>query len=169
MTDRPLPFSLAVVEGFHLAELIDQLTSVLADSDAGSDPAVERLVPQAYRDDAEASAEFAYATRTDLLERRRADAVSVRSALAPLLITSPEDLDEDDGIEERDVPIPAEDLDAWLRTLTTLRLVIATRLDLTAADDEHDPEDPRFHVYDWLGYRLDGLVALADARDDELT
>src|SRR5690606_18638380 len=145
----------------------DQLTGVLTDADTSSDAAVERLTPGAYPDDAEASAEFHHATRTDLLDRRRADAASVRRALESLLVTAPEDLVGDEGIEERDVLISEQDVDAWLRTLTTLRLVIATRLNITAADDEHDLEDPRFHVYDWLGYRLDGLVALADAQDDE--
>lgn len=167
MTEHTLLFPLAVVEGIHLSELIDQLTSILTDIDTSSDPAIERLAPEAYPDDAEASAEFSHATRADLFDRRHADAISVRHTLKPLLITAPEDLVGDEGLEERDVLIPTQDLDAWLRTLTTLRLVIATRLNITAADDEHDLEDPRFHVYDWLGYRLDGLVALADAQDEE--
>ena len=58
--------------------------------------------------------------------------------------------------------IPGEAIDAWLRTLTALRLVIANRLGIESDDDTHDPEDPRYGVYDWLGYRLDGLVRAAD-------
>jgi len=166
MTGPTLSLPLAVLEGIHLNELINQLTSVLADSEASSDPAIERLVPDAYPEDTDASAEFSNATRADLLERRRADAVSVQHALKPLSTVAPEDLAGDEAIQEREVLIPAQELDAWLRTLTALRLVIAARLNITAADDEHDLDDPRFHVYDWLGYRLDGLVALADAHDE---
>lgn len=165
MTAHTLLFPLAVVEGIHLAELIDQFTNVLADSEPHSDPAIERLAPDAYPEDAEASADFAHATRDDLLDRRRADAANVLHALAPLLTTPPEDLVGDEGLDEREIAIRSEDLDAWLRTLNSLRLVIATRLDITAGDDDHDPEDPRYSVYDWLGYRLDGLIALADAHD----
>ena len=40
---------------------------------------------------------------------------------------------------------------------------LATRLGVAEADD-HDSADPRFGIYDWLGYRLDGLVG---ALDDE--
>ena len=54
-----------------------------------------------------------------------------------------------------------EDLQAWLRTLAALRLVLASRLGITTEDD-HDGDDPRFGIYDWLGFRLDGLVRAAD-------
>ena len=50
---------------------------------------------------------------------------------------------------------------AWLRTLAAIRLVLASRLGIEVAED-HDPDDPRFGIYDWLGYRLDGLVAAVD-------
>ena len=51
---------------------------------------------------------------------------------------------------------------AWLRTLTSVRLVMATRLGIVDDDDER-PDDPRFGVYDWLGFRLEGLLqALED-------
>ena len=50
---------------------------------------------------------------------------------------------------------------AWLRTLAAIRLVLATRLGITE-EDRHSPEDPRFGIYDWLGYRLDGLVSAVE-------
>src|SRR5690554_929066 len=102
----------------HLAELLEQFTTVLDDSENASDPAVERLAPEAYPEDTEASAEFARATRIDLLARRRADAAVVTHALAPLLATAPEDPVGNDALEEREVIIRSEDMDAWLRTLT---------------------------------------------------
>ena len=53
--------------------------------------------------------------------------------------------------------LSAPEAAAWLRTLAALRLVLASRLGIRTEDD-HDPEDPRFGVYDWLGYRLELLV-----------
>lgn len=166
MTKGTIQLSFAVVEGTHLAELIEQFTSILSDPRATSDPGIQRLIPDVYPDDAEDSAEFAIATRDDLLDRRRADAAVVRQALTSLLSPSAEDQISLDAIEEGKILIPVTELDAWLRTLTTLRLVIATRLRI-AENDDHDVEDPRFGVYDWLGYRLDQIVAIADAHDSE--
>jgi len=42
-----------------------------------------------------------------------------------------------------------------------IRLVLASRLGIVDADD-HDEDDPRFGIYDWLGYRLHGLVTAID-------
>ncbi|MDQ0645680.1 DUF2017 family protein [Microbacterium murale] len=166
MTEDFIRLRLAVVEGIHLAGLVEEFTDVLASIDEEPDPGLARLTPDAYPDDADASTEFAAATHDDLLDRRTSDAAVVRSGLTPFLATAAEDLAEEDALAPRDVVIPASDIDAWLRTLTALRLVIATRLDITADDDDHDVEDPRFGVYDWLGFRLDGLIALADAHDE---
>ncbi|KDA05516.1 hypothetical protein DC31_13500 [Microbacterium sp. CH12i] len=165
MSQRTINLSLAVVEGMHLAGLVDEFMSMLNDSAETPDRGIERLTPTAYPDDAEASAEFSAATRGDLLDRRTADAAVVRQGLMPFLHTAGEDLVGDEVLEPRDVTIAVADVDAWLRTLTALRLVIATHLDITTDDDDHDPEDPRFGIYDWLGFRLDGLIAIADAYD----
>lgn len=49
---------------------------------------------------------------------------------------------------------------AWLRTLAAVRLVLANRLDIT---DETEPlDDPRYGVYNWLGFRLEGLLEAID-------
>ena len=156
---------LALIEAQHLSGLVDQLTSAIAAADETIDPAIARLTPAPYPDDAEAAREFAAATRDDLLDRRTADAAVVRRALGPFLNT---DTAAPDGAgpapEHIDVSIRRIDIDSWLRTLTALRLVLATRLRITD-DDQYDDEDPRFGVYDWLGYRLDGLVEIADALD----
>lgn len=166
MTDPVIRLSLAVVEGIHLAGLVEEFTDMLTGFDGEPDPGLTRLTPDPYPEDAEASAEFSAATHDDLLDRRTADAAVVRNGLTPFLTTAAEDLAEDEALAQRDVVIPAPDVDSWLRTLTALRLVIATRLEIAAEDDEHDLEDPRFGVYDWLGFRLDGLIALADAHDE---
>lgn len=165
MTDDALRLPLAIVEGIHLAGLVEEFTEMLTTFDDAPDPGIARLTPNAYPEDPDASAEFSAATRDEILDRRTADAAVVRNGLTPFLTTAAEDLAEDEALAPRDVVIASTEIDAWLRTLTALRLVIATRLDITAEDDDHDLEDPRFGVYDWLGFRLDGLIALADAED----
>lgn len=165
MTAPVILLPLALLEGIHLARLIDEFTHLLATTRDVEEQGLARLTPDAYPEDAEASAEFARATRGDLLDRRMADAQVVRAALEPFLADDQDTLTEDDALAPRDVVIASTDLDAWLRTLSALRLVIASRLGITTEDDDHDPEDPRFGVYDWLGYRLDGLVASADQAD----
>ncbi len=161
MTRRTILLPLARLEGVHLARLADEFAELLSRSRGAGDPALRRLTPDAYPDDVEATAEFARATRDDLLDHRLADVLVVRRGLVPFL---DDDTDEDDTLLPRDLVIAEEDLDPWLRTLTALRLVIASRLGIDSAD-EHDPEDPRFGVYDWLGYRLDGLIGVADSLD----
>ena len=61
--------------------------------------------------------------------------------------------------------IATADVDAWLRTLTAIRLVVATRLGITS-DDEQSGDDGRHDVYDWLGYRLELLIEAADEECD---
>ncbi|GAA5154164.1 hypothetical protein GCM10025768_24930 [Microbacterium pseudoresistens] len=162
MNDRIVLVPLARLEGRHLAGLVDEFVALLTDtaSDA-NDPGLDRLTPEAYPDDAEASAEFSRATADDLLDRRAADARTVRAALQRFV----DGEGEGEDLDPLDVVIDERELDAWLRTLTALRLVIATRLSVADGVDPHDHEDPRFGVYDWLGYRLDGLIEAADARD----
>lgn len=162
MSAAELTISLATVEVVHLTELIDQLLTVIERPESTSDPAVRRLTPHAYPDDEEASAEFAAATREELIDRRRTDAQVVQTALAQASATVHGDADHD--TREHEVRVSLSALESWMRTLTTLRLVIATRLNIDT-DDDHDPDSPRFGVYDWLGYRLDRLVELADAHD----
>ena len=80
-----------------------------------SDPALARLLPDAYGDDDEAAAEFRRYTETALRQRKLDNA---RAALASL---------EDPG-EER--PLDEATTMAWLGALNDLRLAVGTRLDV---------------------------------------
>ncbi|MBS1672411.1 MAG: DUF2017 family protein [Actinobacteria bacterium] len=159
MTGSGIRLELAGIEVSNLVQLIDQFLTLLQGAEIGEDPALARLTPAVYPDDAEASAEFAAATGEDLLDRRAADARVVRATLAGAT--------DDASGPDRPVAlvVAGSELDAWLRTLAALRLVIASRLGL---DDsaEPDPADSRHGVYDWLGYRLDVLIEAADDLDD---
>lgn len=159
MTVDRIVLEITVMEEFHLARLVDDFIELVGESRGTGDPAVERLTPSPYPDDSDSAKEFAEATQDDLLDRRLTDARDVRSALDafPHGIDS---LTEEGALLTKEVFLPVESVDSWLRTLTAIRLVIATRLGITS--DEQEGEDGRHDVYDWLGYRLELLINAAD-------
>ena len=165
--DRTTVLELTRMEAAHLAGLVTQFEELIqgADDGAPNDPAIARLVPDGYTGDPEAAQEFRELTQRDLLDRRESDAARVLASLhrTPGLpeegaITDPSD---EALLEIMELRLDPEDLQAWLRTLAALRLVLASRLRIKTEED-HDADDPRFGIYDWLGYRLDGLVSAAD-------
>src|SRR5699024_8420428 len=103
-----------------------------------------------------------HSTRDALVERRVQDAHPVRERLDRFVAGM--DPRQRAALISQPLSIPAEHLDGWMRTLAALRLVVASRLGIAISDD-HEFTDPRFHLYDWLGYRLDELIRLADERD----
>lgn len=127
-----------------LGDLVSQLVTVLEGGDPG-DPAVARLLPSAYPDDEEAAAEFRRFTADDLTARKLANARRVLDDLAP-------------PAAERLDPAAQQ---SWLRTLTDLRLVLGSRLGVTA-DGPAPSDDPHVQVmhdvFDWLGYLQESLV-----------
>ncbi len=151
--------TITCIEARHLADLVQQFADLLQETqDAADDPAVARLVPDAYPDDVHAAHEFRHATEHDLLDRRRDDAHRV---LASLTGAGALDSEREDA-ETVDVALASSETQAWMRTLAAIRLVIASRLGVQTEDD-HDGDDPRFGVYDWLGYRLEALIQAVDA------
>ncbi|NRG42098.1 DUF2017 domain-containing protein [Rathayibacter sp. VKM Ac-2835] len=147
----------------HLAgemlELLDRGTS----EDARDDPALARLLPDAYRDDDEAAAEFRRFTAPDLAGRKMDDARAITAAL---------DAGEGSGharvfagLGEVAVRLEPPQALSWLRGLTDMRLALAARLGILDSDDV-EPEDETGQairaVYDWLGSVQDGLVHAID-------
>jgi hypothetical protein len=129
-----------------LASLTEQLQQVLG-GDLSTDPISERMFPDAYPGDDAASAEFRKYTQSDLLTQKTTNASIVHDWLTGT----------------RDGSLDAEDEQAWLRTLTDLRLTIADRLGIEDADDEErsvetDAGVGLRDVYDWLGYVQEHLV-----------
>lgn len=155
MSAAAVEITLVTLEGVRLDEVVDEYTTLLSSADA-NDEALGRLAPNPYPDDEHASRDFAEATRDDLLERRLADADVVRRALAPFQ-SFRASMTDDDLLRSHTLEVPRGEVDAWLRTLNAIRLVLATRLGIIE-DDDHDPEDPRFGIYDWIGYRLELLI-----------
>ena len=151
----------ARLEAAHLAGLVGQFAELLRESAPDdADPAIARLVPPAYADDEDAAREFRALTRADLLDRRGSDAALVLASLQDAA-QIPDDPDDPALLEQVEIRLDPETAQAWLRTLAAVRLVLATRLGVAEADD-HEHDDPRFGVYDWIGYRLDGLVTALD-------
>jgi len=160
---RELVMAITRVEALHLSQMTQQFLDLLeATTDAASDEAVARLVPDGYSDDDDAAREFRRLTERELLERRHVDAQAVLEILRPTLPDQPIAPDDASLTEEVVVHASADDVGALLRTLSAIRLVLATRLGIQSEDD-HDSTDPRFGIYDWLGYRLDSLIAAIES------
>ena len=102
-------------------------------------------------------------TESDLLDRRRADAGLVLATLQEAA-RIPDDPDSPVLLETAQIVLDPGEAQAWMRALAAIRLVLASRLGIETADD-HDEDDPRFGIYDWLGYRLHGLITAVDGED----
>jgi len=122
-------------------------TSLLND-----DPAIARLLPDAYGEDAVASGDFRRLTEQSLATRKVANARTVIDTLAR----------SDESLE-----LSGQEAQAWLRTLSDIRLTIAARLGIESDGDEGDTDSDSalalHDLYDWLAYVTESLL---DALDD---
>lgn len=150
----------------QLADLLDESVGVDESKDhllalvgigggdtLSTDPAVARLLPNAYADDDEASAEFRRLTEHSLAERKVANA---RQVITGLLTAQGAEFELD-----------AEAQQAWLRTITDIRLVLAARLGIETDEDSGrtDSEEARWmrDVYDWLAAVQTALLEAMEA------
>jgi hypothetical protein len=141
----------------QVAELVAESTiqQPQASSTGENDPAVARLLPNAYPDDAEASAEFRRFTQDGLAERKVGNAETLIRSLAGVGVTGSVTLDEQESL-------------SWLRCLTDIRLTIASRLGIDSEDDDAGRDiDPLMReIYDWLGFVQNSLI---EALDNQVT
>lgn len=129
------------------------------------DPVLARLLPAAYADDPEASGEFRRFTETALRDGKAAAAYALVEALQEAGL--PDELD-DHGAHEGmviDVELDRDQAETWLRSLTDLRLAVATRLGVEQDDEaswhalpDDDPRAQAHDIYEWLGYVQETLV-----------
>jgi Domain of unknown function (DUF2017) len=114
------------------------------------DPVLARLLPDAYRDDPEASGEFRRYTEQELRSGKVAAARTVLATLPPgggrVRLSEPE-------------------AEAWLRALNDVRLALGVHLEVTDDFDDRaeeiGPDDPRsayVEVYQWLAFLQETLV-----------
>jgi hypothetical protein len=131
-----------------LVGLIGQLRDEIAAD--GRSEHLRRLFPAAYHDHAEHEAEYQRLVHEDLASTRLASLVTVGEVLG-----------RDPGSDE--IALGEDDLDALMRALNDLRLVIGTLLDVSEDTDAGDvgPDDPdfgHFQLYGYLGWLLEGIV-----------
>lgn len=136
-------------EALLIQNLASQLTALLREGD-GADPAVVRLIPDAYPDDPVASAEFRRFTAGGLVERKLANADTVIVTLS-------------DSIETGVLRLDPQQTGAWLRSLTDIRLTLASRLGIESEDQAPSADTILQELYDWLGFLQNSLVEAVDA------
>jgi hypothetical protein len=132
------------------AAALDAQLGLSDNTELPDDPALARLLPDAYRDDPEAAAEFRRYTEESLRSGKVAAARTVLDTLPP---------------RGGKIRLSQADGQAWLRALNDVRLALSVRLGVTEEFDEevahmrHD--DPRYAyvwVYQWLAYLQESLV-----------
>ncbi len=130
------------------------------------DPVLQRLLPDAYRDDSDESAEFRRFTERSLTSAKVANAEAVLESLREAGLDETKVDDEDvENQEPLEVELDAAAVQAWLRTLTDVRLSLAVRLGIESDEDTmllHQSDDEAVmamtELYDWLGYVQETLV-----------
>ena len=165
---RGIEAKVEAVEARVLAQCAEELLELLGDSDEvpddpiaamvgiasgdvalPEDPALARLLPDAYGDDPAAATDFRRYTEADLRAGKRAAASTALAQLVPLA-------------EGGRLVLDREQADAWLSWLNDIRLVLGTRLAVTEDLEEVEPDDPRapvLGVYGWLGWLQESLIS----------
>ena len=124
-----------------LAGLLDDLAEALAEPDL-DDPVIQRLYPDGYTDDDEASQEYRELVQSDLQAGRIGRLQACRAELP---------------LGGGRMALDEEALDRWLRELNDLRLGLGTRLGVTE-EEELDDREPAVQIYAWLTAVQDMLV-----------
>ncbi len=130
--------------------LLDQLRDVLM-HDSSSDIA-RRLFPAAYHQDEQHEQEYQRLMRDELLSSRLAS-LSLTTAL----------LERETNSDS--IVLSADELDALMRSINSLRLVLGTLLDVDEDEfvahlDEDDPAYGQYQLYSYLGWLLDWIVTV---------
>jgi hypothetical protein len=129
----------------QLAELLDDVT------DPTGDPALERLLPDGYRDSPVNAEEFRRFTQTELADEKVAAARTISDALK---VRTP------NGAAH--VTLSRPEAVAWLRSLNDIRLALAARLGIV--DDRFRPSfaDNSYAIFAWLGQVQFALLRAVD-------
>lgn len=131
------------------------------------DPVLLRLLPDAYRDDADDSGEFRRFTERSLTSTKVHNAEILIGSLIDGGLNFGEPPHEDgDPVE---VELGPGEVQSWLRALTDIRLSLAVRLGIETDDDimvvaasEDDAIAAMSDIFEWLGYVQETLVEALD-------
>ena len=131
--------------------LAAQLGWVDGDVGISDDPAVARLLPDAY-DDPDDARDFRRFTENDLRQSKMQHALTVV-----------------EEIERSGEKVAVTSTDSWLGLLNDARIAIGTRIQISEDNHEElaglpdgDPRSGLFHVYDWLTFLQESLVRCMD-------
>lgn len=131
--------------------LAAQLGWVDGDVGISDDPAVARLLPDAY-DDPDDARDFRRFTENDLRQSKMQHAMTVV-----------------EEIERSGEKVAVTSTDSWLGLLNDARIAIGTRIQISEDNYEElaglpddDPRSGLFHVYDWLTFLQESLVRCMD-------
>lgn len=137
-----------------LASLADQVAGLLTvRGSLPGDPVLTRLLPDAYRGDADAASEFRRFTEDSLAARKIQNAITVTESL--------ERATAQGAAGQTEVALDAPAVQSWLRCLTDIRLTVAARLGIESDEDEGADDDESLmlrDVYDWLGFVQGSLI-----------
>jgi hypothetical protein len=146
----------------HGADEPDPLIAMVGidhDAQRPDHPALARLLPDGYRDDDDAAAEFRRFTQADLVAGKLLAARAIRDDLA----FGRNDPEAPDGGSV--VRIDDDRARLWLRGLNDVRLALGTSLGVTDDDDlfadDEDSADPGAamrQIYGWLTAVQDSLI-----------
>lgn len=131
------------------------------------DPVLKRLLPDAYRDDADDSGEFRRLTERSLTSVKVHHAEVLIGSLVDGGLEFGADVEDDESAIE--IELDPDAVQSWLRALNDIRLSLAVRLgiendeDLMLVAESHDEAIAAMSdIYDWLGYVQETLVAALD-------
>ena len=134
---------LAVEDEERATDPLAELVGIEPTAERPDDPALLRLLPDAYADDVDASADFRRFTERSIRSEKVA-----RCDAALRTLANPADPGR--------IRMDTADAAAWLGTLNDLRLVLGTRLGITQEDEDAGTQRPA--VYDWLTWLQSTLV-----------
>jgi hypothetical protein len=131
------------------------------------DPVLQRLLPDAYRDDPQDSGEFRRFTERSLTSAKVLNAETVIGSLVDGGLTFGE-IPHEDG-DPVEVELDDDEVQSWLRALTDVRLSLAVRLGIETDEDtmlvaqsDDEAAAAMSDIYEWLGYVQETLIAALD-------
>lgn len=129
---------------------LEMLLGLSSNDEVPEDPVLARLLPDAYRDDPDASAEFRRYTEESLRSGKISSAQAVMASLPA---------------EGGEVVLSEPECEQWLRALNDVRLALGIRLGITDENQDlaedisvDEPRSAYIWVYQWLAYLQDSLI-----------
>lgn len=143
----------------RISEPGDPVAALIGDysgpSEQPEDEVLARLLPNAYADDEPAASEFRRFTERGLRDGKVTNARVVLDALG-----------DPDFSDQMTVTVKPGEVESWLKVFTDVRLAIGTRIGVEEDDEERwrtlpedDPNRYVHHLYLWLGWLQETLVA----------